>query len=129
MNGTVLSDRAPEPGYYEVKHVFQPFAFEFSGDGRKVTVKNMNYFKTAKGCTLNITVLGAEPPTKGAHPLDIPPRGSASFAIDGIKDGSVCARCEIVLDEDDGILKKGHAIANGQFDIKGIYESAYRVAV
>lgn len=129
MNGTVLSDRAPEPGYYEVKHVFQPFAFEFSGDGRKVTVKNMNYFKTAKGCTLNITVLGAEPPTKGAHPLDIPPRGSASFAIDGIKDGSVCARCEIVLDEDDGILKKGHAIANGQFDIKGIYESANRVAV
>ncbi len=129
MNGTVLSDRTPEPGYYEVKHVFQPFAFEFSGDGRKVTVKNLNYFRTAKGYTLNITVLGAKSPTKVLHPLDIPPRGSASFAIDGIKDGSVCARCEIVLDEDVGILKKGHVIANGQFDFKGIYESANRVVV
>ena len=129
MNGTVLSDRAPEPGYYEVKHVFQPFAFEFSGDGRKVTVKNMNYFKKATGYTLDIVVLGVEKPTRASHPLDIAPRGSASFAIDGIKDGSVCVRCEITLDDDDGILKKGHVIANGQFDFKGIYEVANRVEV
>ncbi len=129
MNGTVLSDRTPEPGYWEVKHVFQPFAFDFSQDGAKVTVRNLNYFKKAAGYTLNITVLGAERPTRSSHPLDIAPRGSASFAIDGIKDGSVCVRCEIMLDEDDGILKKGHVIANGQFDFKGIYEAANRVEV
>ena len=129
MNGTVLSDRTPEPGYYEVKHVFQPFALEFSDDGKKVTVKNLNYFKTAKGCTLNIAVLGAEAPTKASHPLDIAPRGSSTFAIDGIKDGAVCVRCEIELDADDGILKKGHVIANGQFDFKGIYELTNRDTV
>ena len=129
MNGTVLSDRTPEPGYYEVKHVFQPFAFDFAEDGSKVTVKNLNYFKKVTGHTLNIAVLGAEAPTKASHPLDIAPRGSATFPIDCIKDGSVYVRCEIVLDADDGILKKGHVIANGQFDFKGIYEPTNRVVV
>ena len=129
MNGTVLSDRTPEPGYYEVKHVFQPFDFKFSEDGKNVTVKNLNYFKQAAGYTLNITVLGAERPTRASHPLDIAPRESATFDVKGIKDGSVCVRCEIMLDDDDGILKKGHVIANGQYDFKGIYEAANRVVV
>jgi beta-galactosidase len=129
MNGTVLSDRTPEPGYWEVKHVFQPFAFAFSEDGKKLTVKNLNYFRKATGCTLNIVVLGAERPTRASHPLDIAPRGSATFDVKGIKDGSVCVRGEITLDDDDGILKKGHVIANGQFDFKGIYEAANRVEV
>ena len=129
MNGTVLSDRTPEPGYWEVKHVFQPFDFKFADDGTKVTVRNLNYFKKATGYTLNITVLGAEQPTRSSHPLDIAPRESATFPIDGIKDGSVYVRCEIVLDADDGILKKGHVIANGQFDFKGIYEPTNRVVV
>jgi len=126
MNGTVLSDRTPEPGYWEVKHVFQPFAFEFAKDGSKVTVRNLNYFKKATGYTLNIVVLGAERPTRASHPLDIAPRESAAFDVKGIKDGSVCVRCEITLDDDDGILKKGYVIANGQFDFKGIYEAANR---
>ena len=43
MNGVILSDRRPEPGYYEVKHVFQPFDIKFSEDGKKVTVKNLNF--------------------------------------------------------------------------------------
>ena len=129
MNGTVLSDRTPEPGYWEVKHVFQPFAFEFAKDGTKVTVRNLNYFKKATGYTLNIVVLGAERPTRASHPLDIAPRESATFDVKGIKDGSVCVRCEITLDDDDGILKKGHVIANGQFDFKRIYEAANRVEV
>ena len=129
MNGTVLSDRAPEPGYYEVQHVFQPFDFKFADDGAKVTIRNLNYFKKATGYTLDIVVLGAEKPTRASHPLDIAPRGSATFDVNGIKGGSVCVRCEITLDDDDGILKKGHVIANGQFDFKGIYEAANRVEV
>ena len=129
MNGTVLSDRAPEPGYWEVQHVFQPFDFKFADDGAKVTIRNLNYFKKATGYTLDIVVLGAEKPTKASHPLDIAPRGSATFDVNGIKDGSVCVRCEITLDDDDGLLKKGHVIANGQFDFKGIYEAANRVEV
>jgi beta-galactosidase len=129
MNGTVLSDRTPEPGYWEVKHVFQPFAFEFAKDGSQVTVRNLNYFKKTTGYTLNVVVLGAERPTRASHSLDIAPRESATFDVKGIKDGSVCVRCEITLDDDDGILKKGHVIANGQFDFTGIYEAANRVVV
>ena len=49
MNGVILSDRRPEPGYYEVKHVFQPFDIKFSDDGKKVTVKNLNYFRGGEG--------------------------------------------------------------------------------
>ena len=129
MNGVILSDRRPEPGYYEVKHVFQPFDIKFSEDGKKVTVKNLNYFRQASGYTLNIAVLGAEKPLKASHPLDIAPRGSATFDVAGIKPGAVCVRCAIVLDEDDGLLKKGHVVANGQFDIKGIFDAENRIAV
>ncbi len=129
MNGVILSDRRPEPGYYEVKHVFQPFDIKFSEDGKKVTVKNLNYFKQASGYTLSVAVLGAERPLKASHSLDIAPRGSATFDVAGVKPGAVCVRCAIVLDEDDGLLKKGHVVANGQFDIKGIFDAANRIAV
>lgn len=129
MNGVILSDRRLEPGYWEVKHVFQPFDIKFSEDGKKVTVKNLNYFKQASGYTLSVAVLGAERPSKASHPLDIAPRGSATFDVAGIKPGAVCVRCAIVLDEDDGLLKKGHVVANGQFDLKGIFDAENRIAV
>ena len=129
MNGVILSDRRLEPGYYEVKHVFQPFDIKFSEDGKKVTVKNLNYFKQASGYTLSVAVLGAERPSKASHPLDIAPRGSATFDVAGIKPGAVCVRCAIVLDEDDGLLKTGHVVANGQFDIKGIFDAENRIVV
>ena len=129
MNGVILSDRRLEPGYYEVKHVFQPFDIKFSEDGKKVTVKNLNYFKQASGYTLSVTVLGAERPSKASHPLDIAPRGNATFDVAGIKPGAVCVRCAIVLDEDDGLLKTGHVVANGQFDIKGIFDAENRIVV
>ena len=129
MNGVILSDRRLEPGYWEVKHVFQPFDIKFSEDGKKVTVKNLNYFKQASGYTLSVAVLGAERPSKASHPLDIAPRGSATFDVAGIKPGAVCVRCAIVLDEDDGLLKKGHVVANGQFDLKGIFDAENRIVV
>ena len=129
MNGVILSDRRLEPGYFEVKHVFQPFDIKFSEDGKKVTVKNLNYFRQASGYTLSVAVLGAGKPLKATHSLDIAPRGSATFDVAGIKPGAVCVRCAIVLDEDDGLLKKGHVVANGQFDIKGIFDAANRIVV
>ena len=129
MNGVILSDRRPEPGYYEVKHVFQPFDIKFSEGGKKVTVRNLNYFKQASGYTLSVAVLGTERPMKASHHLDIAPRGSATFDVAGIKPGAVCVRCAIVLDEDDGLLKKGHVVANGQLDIKGIFDAENRIVV
>ena len=129
MNGTVLSDRTPEPGYWEVKHVFQPFDFKFADNGSKVTVRNLNYFKKATGYTLDITVVGINGPQMISYPLDIPPRESKTFQVDGIDAGAVLVRCEIKLDADDGILKKGHVVANGQVGVRDVFDAANRIAV
>ena len=129
MNGTVLSDRTPEPGYYEVQHVFQPFAFELLDAGGKVAVRNLNYFRNAAGHTLHITVLGVNGPERISYPLDIPPRDSRVFMVKGMNAEAVFVRCEITLDEDDGILKGGHVVANGQFNVRDIFDAANRIAV
>ena len=129
MNGTVLSDRTPEPGYYEVKHVFQPFAFEILDDGGKVAVRNLNYFRNAAGHTLHITVLGVNGPERISYPLDIPPRDSRVFMVKGMNAEAVFVRCEVTLDEDDGILEGGHVVANGQFNVRDIFDAANRIAV
>lgn len=34
FNGTILSDRTPEPGYFEVKHVYQNISTSLTDDGR-----------------------------------------------------------------------------------------------
>jgi beta-galactosidase len=43
FNGTILADRTPEPGYFEVKHVYQNITASLK-DG-KISVFNKNYFK------------------------------------------------------------------------------------
>ena len=44
MNGCVLSDRAREPGYYEIRHVFQNWTAFATNDPGKIALKNKNYF-------------------------------------------------------------------------------------
>ena len=111
MNGTVLSDRAPEPGYYEVKHVFQPFDFKFADDGRKVTVKNLNYFRSGEGYKLVTEGFQAE--------LSMPPRGSQSFDLPpnlgSNGDERIGRAVGIALTRDEGVLKKGHFVADAEF--------------
>ena len=111
MNGTVLSDRAPEPGYYEVKHVFQPFDIKFADDGRKVTVKNLNYFRSGEGYKLVTEGFQAE--------LSMPPRGSQSFdlppSLGSNGDERIGRAVGIALTRDEGILKKGHFVADAEF--------------
>ena len=111
MNGTVLSDRTPEPGYYEVKHVFQPFDIKFADDGRKVTVKNLNYFRSGEGYKLVTEGFQAE--------LSMPPRGSQSFdlppSLGSNGDERIGRAVGIALTRDEGILKKGHFVADAEF--------------
>ena len=115
FNGVVLSDRTPEPGYWEVKHVFQPFDFKFSDDGKKVTVKNLNYFRSGKGCSL--VVKGLE----GFRvPLTLAPRGEQAIELPG---GEVFeTTVQVVLDGDEGLLKAGHVVADAQFVNKAAFE-------
>ena len=115
FNGVVLSDRTPEPGYWEVKHVFQPFDFKFSDDGKKVTVKNLNYFRSGKGCSL--VVKGLE---GFKVPLQLAPRGEQTIELPG---GEVFeTTVQVVLDGDEGLLKAGHVVADAQFVNKAAFE-------
>ncbi|MCR5839824.1 MAG: discoidin domain-containing protein, partial [Kiritimatiellae bacterium] len=111
MNGTVLSDRTPEPGYYEVKHVFQPFDIKFSDDGRKVTVKNLNYFRSGEGHKLVTEGFQEElsMPPRGSQTFDLPP----SLAPNGEERIGRCVG--IALTRDEGILQKGHFVADAEF--------------
>ena len=115
MNGVILSDRRLEPGYFEVKHVFQPFAFSLSGDRRTLTVRNLNYFRDTSAYTLRIEqhVSEGEPMQ---FPLAIPPHGSATFPIPEWKDVAVYLRAEVVLAKDEGLLKKDHVVASEEFE-------------
>lgn len=108
MNGTVLSDRSLEPGYFEVKHVFQPFDIKFSEDGSKVTVRNLNYFRSGRG--YSIEACGGFKAN-----LSMPPRGSQKFDLPTAKRGCAVRRVRIVLTRDEGIFKAGHVVADAGF--------------
>lgn len=70
MNGCVLSDRTPEPGYYEIKHVYQNWSARASEDFGKVIIKNKNYFTDSKGVSCEWTGLrNGEPFAHGRFPL------------------------------------------------------------
>ena len=125
MNGTILSDRTPEPGYYEVAHVFQPFAFDFSSDGRKVTVTNLNYFRAATGLSLHLVELER---IVSKAPLSIPPRGRVTIDLtpSGI---SPCWCVRVVLDADEGLLKAGHVVASAEYVDKAAIEATRQPVV
>ena len=57
MNGCVLSDRTPEPGYYEIRHVYQNWSVKATNYYQRVVVKNKNYFVDSTGVSLKWTVL------------------------------------------------------------------------
>ncbi|MBO7482512.1 MAG: discoidin domain-containing protein [Kiritimatiellae bacterium] len=106
MNGTILSDRKLEPGYYEVKHVFQPFDIKFTDGGRKVTVRNLNYFRGGEGYELVAEGLRAK--------LTMAPLGSQTFELPAAKPAGEGAfrEVKVCLARDEGLLKKGHVVAS-----------------
>ena len=129
FNGVILSDRKKEPGYWEVKHVFQPFAFKFSEDGSSVTVKNLNYFRSGKGYSL--VLKHGEGISKSFRvPLSMPPRGEetielpysskskskSSFVFSkALKPDRDIVTVAVVLNADEGLLKADSVIADAQY--------------
>ena len=49
MNGCVLSDRTREPGWYEIRHVYQNWTATANEDLSKIVLKNKNYFIDSTG--------------------------------------------------------------------------------
>ena len=57
MNGCVLSDRTPEPGYEEIRHVYQNWSVKSTNYFQRVVVRNKNYFVDSTGVRLLWKVL------------------------------------------------------------------------
>ena len=70
MNGCILSDRSLEPGYYEIRHVYQNWTARANEDFTRIVVKNKNYFTDSKGVSCVWTGLrDGEPIARGSFPL------------------------------------------------------------
>ncbi len=74
MNGCVLSDRSLEPGYWEIRHVYQNWTASATDDFEKLVVRNKNYFVDATGVSCGWTLF-----------RDGVPYAGGELALDGLK--------------------------------------------
>ena len=125
MNGCILSDRSLEPGYWEIKHVFQPVAVTASPSGKSAIIRNKQFFKgldifdataivlvNGKAVTREILDLGRVGPQKEKKiPL---PKAALGANMPG---NSVSVRYEFALKEGDGTREKGYVVADDQIDL------------
>ncbi len=83
MNGCVLSDRELEPGYWEIKHVYQNWTARATDDLKKIVIRNKNYFVDSTGVACTWTVLrNGEPYAAGEFALDgLKPQAEQSYAL------------------------------------------------
>ena len=126
MNGCILSDRALEPAYWEIKHVYQPFAALEGADGKSARIVNKQFFLGMGGYDLRETVLanGKEVCSRTIEVSDIGPRGEKSvlFPTAALYSNklncAVSVRYEFVAKESTGYIEKGYVIADDQIDLK-----------
>ena len=113
-NGCVLADRTVEPGYWEIKHVFQPIVSSMGADGRSFKVENRHYFRdlSAYACRLTRFENGVETESRTIE-LNIPPRGTATVPV---PDPTGSWRIEFLQRRDEGFWPKGWVIASDQID-------------
>ena len=113
-NGCVLADRTVEPGYWEIKHVFQPIVAEKGEDGKSIKVTNRHYFRdlSAYACRLVRFENGRKKESK-VFDLKAEPRETAYVPISN-PTGSW--RIEFVQKDDEGFWPKGWVIADDQID-------------
>ena len=114
MNGCVLADRTPEPGYWEIKHVFQPIVCEKGEDGRSIKVFNRHYFRdlSAYECRLTRLVNGE----KVAEEI-VPVKADArTYATISVPEANGSYRVEFLQREEEGLWPKGWVIADDQID-------------
>ena len=115
MNGCVLSDRTLEPGYWEIKHVFQPIVAKKGADGKSIEVKNRHYFRdlSAYDCVITHIVDGEEV-RSCSRTLTTAPQGVERIEV---CDGPVGSyRIEFRQKEAEGLWPKGWVIADDQID-------------
>ena len=124
MNGCILSDRALEPAYWEIKHVYQPVGVT-AVDGGRVRIFNKQFFRCMNRFEVKETVLvnGKAVSSRMIDVSDIGPRGEKTIALpaaahEANKPGnSVSVRYEFIAKESEGFIEKGYVVANDQIDL------------
>lgn len=134
FNGTILSDRTPEPGYYEVKHVYQNIKTSLSEDGKNLRIFNKNFFADLSSydcswswqCNGMIIKFGKlELPKAGPRetisvPMDFLPK-------DRLPGHEYALRVKFELKENRDWAQKGYVIADDQIDfpVQGEEEAVF----
>ncbi len=121
-NGTILADCTPEPGYYEVKYVYQNIVAELV-DGR-IVIKNKNYFRALDYVTATWTLLKNGEKTEMTGTFDVAmigPQASAAYPlpIRTPRDmNGYDLRIEFALKADEAPLKTGYVVASDQIHLQ-----------
>ncbi len=131
MNGCILSDRAIEPAYWEIKHVYQPVSVTANLRRRgvpavyAVTIRNKQFFRGMDRFDAKETILvnGKAVSSRIIDVSGIAPRGVVYIDIptaahDANKPGnSVSLRYEFIAKENEGYIEKGYVVASDQIDL------------
>lgn len=125
MNGCILSDRELEPGYWEIKHVYQPVSVTLDEGAQSVTVWNKQFFRglDVYNVTASVLVNGERQTTMKVDLDAVPPRGKKTLMIPeaarrALGPGkAVSVRYAFAVKARDGYLEPGYVIADDQVDL------------
>lgn len=125
MDGIVTTDRRPEPGYFEAKHVFQPFAASLTAD-RRLLIENKHDFTDLAEYDFRYTVLtGGVSAVEGAIEISLAPHERKILAlptdarrfVEGSCD-EVALRVSLVQRKASLALPSGFVVAEEQLQLK-----------
>ncbi len=121
-NGTILAGRIPEPGYYEVAHVYQNIKATLTSG--KITIRNKNYFRPLNYVTARWTLYknGRATEQVGYFDVaDIQPQQTKTFElpinVPRTYDG-YALRIEFLLKKAERLLEEGTVVASDQFSLQ-----------
>ncbi len=121
-NGTILAGRDPEPGYYEIAHVYQNIKATLA-DG-KILIRNKNYFRPLDYVEARWTLYKNGEPTSETglfNVADVAPQQTKSFALPVAVPRSIdgyALRITFALKEKEGPLEAGFIVASDQIQLQ-----------
>ena len=128
MNGCVLSDRTREPGWYEIRHVYQNWSATATEDLSKIVLKNKNYFIDSTGVECRWTAYrNGVHFADGTFPLDVfrqgmlGPQQTKEVAVPEVinevreRGGELSLKVKFV--------RNGATVAEDQIDFPALYQN------